>query len=114
VELVNSESLGVVPANTWVMSTFMPTGPGVFVFVISAGIADIYTLSVQIQQDPGSSTFVVLEDVAIPPGDRTGASALAGYQSVPVPLIDAEWRVRVRAKHDDPATVGIIVKVIKL
>ena len=114
-ELVNQENLGPVPPNTWTTFTFMPTGPGVFVFLINANIADIYSMNVQITEDAGTDgTFIVIEDVTIPPGERTAISALAGYQSVPIPLVAADWKAKVRAKHDDPATVGMTVRVIKL
>ena len=108
------ETLSPAP-NTWATSTIVAAGPGTFVFLINANIADIYTFSVQVKEDAGTDgTFQIVEDVTIPNGERTAISATAGFQSVPVPLVAADWKATVRVKHDDPAAVGITVRLIKL
>lgn len=114
-ELVNTESLGPVIADTWRTLTTPAAGPGAFVFLVDAPLDDTDTMQVQVQVNPaGAGTWAVVEDVATVPTDLSSFSGVAGFQSSPVPLVDGTWAASVRTKHDSATDITFTVRVIKL
>lgn len=114
-EMVRYESMGPLAADVWGESTYYSSGPGVFVFLVTSPLDDADSLHVQIEEAPDSEgAFTIIEDVTVPPGDRSSTYAWTGFQSSPVPLVDSLWRATVRAKHDSTRALSIAVRIIKL
>lgn len=116
-ELAYNETLGPVANENWATITDAITGPGVFVFLINCALNDTSTMHVQVLLDAESAgTLAVVEDFTSVATDLTTVpSGWAGFQSSPVPLVDASWVARVRAEHDDGVNNhSFTLRVIKL
>jgi len=116
-ELVYTETLGPAAADVWRTIGAPMTGPGTFVFVVVSAMDPTDTLTTQVLAAPeGLGQFAVVEHVATPLADfdLLSGSAWAGYQSMPVPLVDGSWSAIIRAKHSDATDASFLVKVIKL
>lgn len=113
-ELTNSETLSPAATDIWRGLSFPATGPGVYVFLVDCPLSDTETMQVQVLMNPGSGDSAVVEDVTSVPTDLSEFAGIAGFQSAPVPLVDATWGASLRAKHDSTTDMSFTVRVIKL
>jgi hypothetical protein len=111
-ELVHTETLGPVAANTWAFLSDQLPGPGTFVVLVTCPVTGSETMTTGIFINPEGTAPALVEEHVIGPTELSGA--WAGFQSSPVPLVDDTWLLNCRAKHSSATSQSIEVRVIKL
>lgn len=113
-ELLLSETTASVAAETWATISAPVVGPGVVVFLVTCpGDTEMIHAQVALYPD-GAGLPTMVEDVIANPTDIDSWPSVAGFQSAPVPLLDATYGAALRAKHDSTTPQGFVVRVLKL
>jgi hypothetical protein len=58
--------------------------------------------------------YAVMEDATNTADDLAVDGLQVGFQSAPVPLLDASWEVSVRLRHNSASSHPIELRVVKL
>jgi hypothetical protein len=114
-ELLQTDYLGPVAADTWSGMGTTIAGPRAVLFMVNCPLADTETMQVQVLVNPDDSgVWAVVEDFTSAPTDYSSFSGSAGFQSAPVPLVDDLWKVFVHVKHDSATARTFAVRTIAL
>jgi hypothetical protein len=111
-ELVFSGQIVNLAANTWGDPAHMESGPGTFVWLVrSWNTTGTETFDARLQCfHPDIDAFIV-ESATCTAG---GLAAYAGYQSQPVPLLDATWQTGLLIRHTKAGGQTFDVRLLKL
>lgn len=114
-ELLDTETLGPVPANAWASMSSFTHGPGAAVFLVHCPLGTGETMRVQVHVNPeGAGSISVIEDFTTIPADTALYGGEVGFQSAPVPLVDATWWATIWVRHTSATDQSFIARAILL